>query len=233
MTEVNLDIIAKRYSSVRARIETARTKTSRCDAVNLLAVSKKQPLEKIIALYKLGQRDFGESYVQEALQKIDLLKDYSIVWHFIGPLQTNKTRAVAENFQWVHSVDRFKIAQRLSAQRPESLPPLNICLQVNINNEAQKSGFAPHELAMEAVRISNLPNLVVRGLMAIPEHTDDIARQRVNFRKLADLNQAVSTSLNVQLDTLSMGMSGDLESAVLEGATIVRIGTDLFGAREY
>ncbi len=200
--------------------------------VKLLAVSKRHPLEKILALYELGQRDFGESYVQEALQKIQQCPYTDIVWHFIGPIQANKTRAIAEHFQWVHSVNRLKIAQRLSAQRPENLPDLNICLQINISEEPQKSGFLPTEIFNDLENIITLPHLKIRGLMAIPKAQTEFERQRIPFRQLKQLMHKLNEQFKLDMDTLSMGMSGDLEAAIAEGATIVRIGTALFGPRE-
>jgi pyridoxal phosphate enzyme (YggS family) len=173
--------------------------------------------------------DFGENYLQEALGKQAELTDLPLSWHFIGPIQSNKTRAIAENFAWVHSVDRLKIAQRLSEQRPADLPPLNICIQVNVSGEASKSGCTPADLPALAAAISALPRLKLRGLMAIPEPTEDRAEQDAAFATVRDLQ----ASLNLGLDTLSMGMSHDLESAIAQGATWVRIGTALFGARDY
>ena len=179
-----------------------------------------------------GLHRFGENYVQEALDKIAALADLraELEWHLIGPLQSNKTRVVAETFDWVHSVDRLKIAQRLSEQRPEALPPLNVCLQVNISGEASKSGLAPREVASVAHAVAKLPRLRLRGLMAIPEPAGDFAAQRAPHRALNELLQALRAD-GLQLDTLSIGMSADLEAAVAEGATIVRIGTAIFGTR--
>ena len=200
--------------------------------VTLLAVSKTFSAAVIRETYQAGQTAFGESYVQEALEKIDLLRDLPLQWHFIGPIQTNKTRAIAENFSWVHSVDRLKIAERLSAQRPENFPPLQVCIQVNVSGEDSKSGVMPPQLAELAQRVSRLPRLSLRGLMTIPAPTNDLADQRILFSKLREMMQ----ELNMQgfsLDTLSMGMSHDMEAALLEGATIVRIGTAIFGVRNY
>jgi len=182
--------------------------------------------------YNAGLHRFGENYVQEALDKIAALADLraELEWHLIGPLQSNKTRVVAETFDWVHSVDRLKIAQRLSEQRPEALPPLNVCLQVNISGEASKSGLAPREVASVAHAVAKLPRLRLRGLMAIPEPAGDFAAQRAPHRALNELLQALRAD-GLQLDTLSIGMSADLEAAVAEGATIVRIGTAIFGTR--
>ena len=198
-------------------------------SIHLLAVSKTKPAEAVREAYAAGVRDFGENYLQEALSKQAQLSDLPLSWHFIGPIQSNKTRAIAENFAWVHSVDRLKIAQRLSEQRPADLPPLNICIQVNVSGEASKSGCTPADLPALATAISALPRLKLRGLMAIPEPTEDRAEQDAAFATVRDLQ----ASLNLPLDTLSMGMSHDLESAIAQGATWVRIGTALFGARDY
>jgi pyridoxal phosphate enzyme (YggS family) len=199
--------------------------------VSLLAVSKRHPLEKIQALYELGQRDFGESYLQEALEKIAQSNHDDIIWHFIGPIQSNKTRDIANHFHWVHSVDRLKIAQRLSAQRSQQLPPLNICLQVNISHEPQKSGFSSIEIFDVFNELLKLPNLTIRGLMAIPKPEHDYDKQRIAFHQLRVLMQQLNQHYGTKMDTLSMGMSNDLEAAIAEGATIVRIGTALFGSR--
>jgi hypothetical protein len=202
--------------------------------VALLAVSKTFPAEDVRAAHAAGQRAFGENYVQEALAKLDALADLrgELEWHFIGPLQSNKTRPVAERFDWVHSIDRLKIAQRLSEQRPDDLPPLNVCVQVNVSGEASKSGIAPNEAADVARGVAALPKLRLRGLMAIPEPAGDVEQQRAPHRALRELFERLRTE-GLALDTLSMGMSGDLEAAVLEGATMVRIGTAIFGARDY
>ncbi|MDR6388112.1 YggS family pyridoxal phosphate-dependent enzyme [Paraburkholderia phenoliruptrix] len=203
-------------------------------SIALLAVSKTFPAEDVRAAHAAGQRAFGENYVQEALTKIEALADLraSLEWHFIGPLQSNKTRPVAEHFDWVHSVDRLKIAQRLSEQRPDALPPLNVCLQVNISGEASKSGVSVDEAMQVARDIAALPRLRLRGLMAIPEPAGGIDEQRVPHRRLRELFERLRSD-GLALDTLSMGMSSDLEAAVLEGATIVRVGTAIFGARDY
>ncbi|MEX3762613.1 YggS family pyridoxal phosphate-dependent enzyme [Paraburkholderia phenoliruptrix] len=203
-------------------------------SIALLAVSKTFPAEDVRAAHAAGQRAFGENYVQEALTKIEALADFraSLEWHFIGPLQSNKTRPVAEHFDWVHSVDRLKIAQRLSEQRPDALPPLNVCLQVNISGEASKSGVSVDEAMQVARDIAALPRLRLRGLMAIPEPAGGIDEQRVPHRRLRELFERLRSD-GLALDTLSMGMSSDLEAAVLEGATIVRVGTAIFGARDY
>ena len=200
-------------------------------AVQLLAVSKGQPADALRTCYLEGQRHFGENYLQEALDKQQALLDLTdICWHFIGPIQANKTRKIAEQFDWVHSVERIKIARRLSEQRNPELEPLNICLQVNICNENTKSGVRHNELTDLAREVANLPNLKLRGLMAIPEKVESLDMQRSIFRKM----QQTMTELNQQgleLDTLSMGMSNDMEAAIAEGATTVRIGTAIFGPR--
>lgn len=225
-----MSTIAENIAKVAGRIRDAAQAAGRNEhAVGLLAVSKTKPVSALREAYASGQRDFGENYLQEALDKQSELGDLDITWHFIGPIQSNKTKAIAAHFDWVHSVDRLKIAERLSAQRPEGLPPLNICLQVNISGEATKSGCLPAELPGLASAIQALPGLRLRGLMAIPEPQDDPARQREPFAQLRELQ----ASLNLPLDTLSMGMSHDLEAAIAEGATWVRIGTALFGARDY
>lgn len=225
-----MSTIEEKIAKVRARIREAAQGVGRDPAgIGLLAVSKTQPAEAIRAAYACGQCDFGENYLQEALGKQQALSDLPLCWHFIGPIQSNKTKAIAEHFAWVHSVDRLKIAQRLSEQRPAGLPALNICLQVNVSGEASKSGCAPEELPALAAAVAALPHLRLRGLMAIPEPTDDPAEQRAAFARLRELQ----ARLPYELDTLSMGMSHDLESAIAEGATWVRIGTALFGARDY
>lgn len=201
-------------------------------SVTLLCVSKTFSAGHVRAAVDAGERRFGENYVQEGLDKIDALADLraQLEWHLIGPLQSNKTRAVAAQFDWVHSVDRLKIAQRLSEQRPPELPPMNVLLQVNISGEASKSGLAPAEVPEVARQVAALPRLVLRGLMAIPEPTGDEAAQRVPHRALRELLDGLRAG-GLALDTLSMGMSADLESAILEGATLVRVGTAIFGGR--
>ncbi|MFM2060169.1 MAG: hypothetical protein RLY71_4554 [Pseudomonadota bacterium] len=202
------------------------------DTVTLLAVSKMQPAAAVRAAHAAGQRHFGENYVQEALDKMTALADLraELQWHLIGPLQSNKTRPVAEAFDWVHSVDRLKIAQRLSEQRPAGLAPLQVCLQVNVSGETSKSGVDPAELAALAHAVAALPRLRLRGLMAIPEPADTLDTQRRPHRQLRELLDRLNAD-GLALDMLSMGMSADLEAAVLEGATLVRIGTAIFGAR--
>lgn len=227
--------LAARLASVHQRIDAAARAAGRAPGtVALLAVSKTFPADDVRAAHAAGQRAFGENYVQESLDKIDALADLraSLEWHFIGPLQSNKTRPVAERFDWVHSVDRLKIAQRLAEQRPAHLPPLNVCVQVNISGEASKSGVAPGQLAEVAHAIAALPALRLRGLMAIPEPAGDADAQRAPHRALRALFEQLRAD-GLALDTLSMGMSADLEAAVHEGATIVRIGTAIFGARDY
>lgn len=199
-------------------------------AVTLLAVSKKQPVEAIRAAYAAGLRDFGENYLQEAEAKIAALADLDITWHLIGPLQSNKTRPVARHFHWVHSVDRLKVARRLSEQRDDSMPPLNVCIQVNLANEESKSGVELDAAATLCQEVAALPRLRLRGLMAIPAAETDFARQRAQFAQLATEFRCLQQQLP-QLDTLSMGMSNDYEAAIAEGATLVRIGTAVFGAR--
>jgi pyridoxal phosphate enzyme (YggS family) len=225
-----MSTIADNIAQVSSRIRAAALAAQRDEhSVQLLAVSKTKPAEALREAYAAGLRDFGENYLQEALGKQLELADLTLIWHFIGPIQSNKTRAIAEHFAWVHSVDRLKIAQRLSEQRPADLPPLNICIQVNVSGEASKSGCTPADLPALAKAISELPRLNLRGLMAIPEPTDDRAEQDAAFAAV----QSLQASLNLPLDTLSMGMSHDLESAIAQGATWVRIGTALFGARDY
>lgn len=198
--------------------------------MTLIAVSKTKPAEAIRAVYDTGQRDFGENYVSEAVEKISALRSLDICWHFLGPLQSNKTRLVATNFDWIHSVDRTKIAKRLNEQRPDELPPLNVCLQVNIPAEPTKSGVASEaELLDLALSISEMDRLALRGIMAIPAPASEPERQREQFNRIAQLLSI--PDLPIEMNELSMGMSGDMESAVAEGATMVRIGTDIFGAR--
>lgn len=227
------DSIESRYQHVKNRIDQACKKANRpIESVQLLAVSKTKPIEDIQALAAVGQNSFGENYLQESLTKIEICPE--LEWHFIGPIQSNKTKPIAEHFQWVHSVDRLKIAQRLSQQRPIDLPKLNILLEINISEESSKAGFTPKELLDVAPQIAELPNLQLRGLMAIPQPAASLDEQRKPFAKMNQLLIKLQTLLpNQKLDTLSMGMSGDLEAAIQEGASIVRIGTDIFGARDY
>lgn len=223
--------IIQRYEHVLQRIEAACRQAQRPPgSVKLLAVSKTKPIEDIQTLSTCGQRAFGENYVQEALDKIAIEPD--LEWHFIGPIQSNKTKHLAAHFHWVHSVDRLKIAKRLNDQRPADLPPINILLEVNISGEASKAGLAPDEVMTVANALSDLPNIQLRGLMAIPQKAQTLEQQRQPFAALRQLlSQLQLAHPNWPLDTLSMGMSADLEAAIMEGATIVRIGTDIFGAR--
>ncbi len=228
MTSVPLNL-----RQVQGRITGACTAAHRnVDSVTLLAVSKTFGADAVREAFDAGQRQFGENYVQEALDKIAALADLrpQLVWHLIGPLQSNKTRPVAEAFDWVQSVDRLKIAQRLSEQRPADLPPLQVCLQVNISGEASKSGLLPDQVLAVAQSVAALPRLQLRGLMAIPEPAADVAAQRAPHRALRELLGALNAA-GLQLDTLSMGMSADLEAAVAEGATLLRVGTAIFGGR--
>jgi PLP dependent protein len=225
--------IGENLQQVGARIRAACDAAQRpVQSVTLLAVSKTFPAAAVREAHAAGQRAFGENYVQEALDKIAALADLraQLEWHLIGPLQSNKTRDVAEAFDWVHSVDRPKIAERLSAQRPAGLPPLDVCLQVNISGQASKSGVAPDEALDLARTVAAMPGLRLRGLMAIPEPVADVAAQRAPHRALKGLLDQLNTH-GLGLDTLSMGMSADLEAAVTEGATVVRVGTAIFGAR--
>jgi PLP dependent protein len=225
--------IASNLQAVRDAIAAAAVEAGRgANDVSLLAVSKTFAPDALREAYHAGQTCFAESYVQEALDKIAALQDLPIAWHYIGPIQSNKTRAIAENFVWVHSVDRLKIAERLSEQRPAHLPPLQVCLQVNISLEASKSGVAPNEVGALAHAIAKLPNLKLRGLMAVPAPSDDVTAQRLPFARLWRLRDQLNQQ-GLQLDTLSMGMSHDFAAAIAEGATIVRIGTAIFGDRIY
>jgi PLP dependent protein len=234
----------ERLDQVRNRIEKAAREAGRCvDSITLLGVTKGQPAETIRAAAALGLRDFGESYLQEALQKIatgggagtpqpaGAGPDAPLTWHFIGRLQSNKTRPVAETFAWVHALDRLKIAERLAEQRPYYAPPLNVCLQVNVAGEDSKGGVGLTELPALATAVKALPRLKLRGLMCLPPEEDDPERQRLWFRTLREARDELNRA-GLELDTLSMGMSGDLEAAILEGATIVRVGTALFGPRQ-
>lgn len=227
--------IVDNLQQVHRRIEAACAAATRpVQSVTLLAVSKTMPAEAVREAHAAGQRAFGENYVQEGVEKITALGDLrsQMEWHLIGPLQSNKTRIVAEHFDWVQSLDRLKVAERLSQQRPGHLPPLQVCLQVNVSGEASKSGVAPAEVAALAHAVAALPGLRLRGLMSIPEPAGDEASQRRPHRVLHALWQSLRAQ-GLALDTLSMGMSADLEAAVAEGATLVRIGTAVFGARAY
>jgi pyridoxal phosphate enzyme (YggS family) len=226
-----MDTIATNLQAVKSRIAAAERAAGRhSGGMTLVAVSKAHTAAAVRECAEAGQRAFGENYVQESLDKIETLGELKLEWHFIGPIQSNKTRPIAEHFQWVHSIERERIAQRLDAARPATLPPLNVCLQVNVSGEASKSGVAPQEVTALAQALGALPRLKLRGLMAIPEPSTDSALRRRRFALLRELlNQ-----LNAQgyaMDTLSMGMSDDLEDAIAEGATMARIGTAIFGAR--
>lgn len=223
--------IAGNIAEVHERIGRAAKAAGRnVDSVTLIAVSKTRPAAAVRVAAAAGVMNFGENYLQEALTKMAELAELPVSWHFIGPIQSNKTRAIAERFDWVHSVDRLKVAQRLSEQRPAGQDPLNVCIQVNIGDEPSKSGVSRDALPALAAAIARLPNLRLRGLMAIPAATTDVSAQRAAFRTLREA--AADLSAELGLDTLSMGMSADLEAAVAEGATMIRIGTDIFGARE-
>jgi hypothetical protein len=227
----NLDNLHARLTAVRDAIRAAESRHGRPEgSVSLLAVSKTQPAQAVRTAAAAGQRRFGENYLQEALAKMAELADLDLEWHFIGPLQSNKTRPVAEHFAWVHSVDRLKLAERLSAQRPAGLPPLNVCLQVNISAEASKSGCSLDELPALARAVAALPGLRLRGLMAIPAPAEGLEQARLPFRRLREALGALNAE-GLALDTLSMGMSDDLEAAIAEGATLVRVGSAIFGAR--
>jgi PLP dependent protein len=223
--------LPERIAQVRERVARAAGSAGRsAQSVTLLAVGKAQPLELLAAAARCGIVDFGESYLQEALAKIAALREQPLIWHFVGRLQANKTRPIAEHFAWVHALDRLKVAQRLSAQRPPHAPPLNVCLQVNVAGESTKGGVAPQELAALAAAVALLPRLTLRGLMCIPPEEREPERQRAWFAKLRVLMGELNAA-GCRLDTLSMGMSADFEAAIAEGATIVRLGTVLFGAR--
>lgn len=226
-----MNTLTERLNQVRAQITKVEKEFHRpAGSVSLLAVSKTKPIEDILEAWQAGQRDFGESYLQDALPKIQALSDKDIHWHFIGPIQSNKTRAIAENFQWVHSVDRLKIASRLSEQRPAELPPLNICLQVNVSQDPAKAGVLIEQAPALAEKISQLANLRLRGLMSIPSRSTEFEQQRIPFHALKTCLDQIRQQ-GIELDTLSMGMSGDLRAAIAEGSTMVRVGTAIFGSR--
>ncbi|EHP43340.1 type IV pilus twitching motility protein PilT [Cupriavidus basilensis OR16] len=230
-----MSVIAANLQAVNRRVAAAAQQAGRpAGEVTLLAVSKTFPATAVQAAFDAGQRAFGENYVQEGVDKIAQLAGLrdQLSWHFIGPLQSNKTRAVAEQFDWVHAIDRLRIAERLSAQRPVGMAPLQVCLQVNISGEASKSGVAPDEVPALARAVAALPGLRLRGLMAIPEPHSDTAAQRRPFAALRAL-LATLRAAGLDVDTLSMGMSADMDAAIAEGATVVRIGTAIFGARDY
>ncbi len=227
-------MIETTLNAVKQQIQSACELVNRSsETVSLLAVSKKHPAKSIELAYQLGQQHFGENYLSEALEKQALLVDYPIIWHYIGSIQSNKTRKIAENFAWVHSVDSLKIATRLSNQRPETLPSINICLQINIDEEGTKSGFLPDadRLSVLAKTINALPNIKLRGLMCIPSPKQNKADEIKTFSRMQALLQHLNDD-GLELDTLSMGMSDDLESAIGCGATIVRVGTAIFGQRD-
>ncbi|MBB3119182.1 YggS family pyridoxal phosphate-dependent enzyme [Pseudoduganella violacea] len=237
-----MSTITQNLQAVTENIVAAAREAGRApDSVQLLAVSKTFGADAVLQAAQAGQRAFGENYVQEGVDKVAAvaqalpglgLAEAALAWHFIGPIQSNKTRPIASHFDWVHTVERAKIAQRLSEQRPPERGPLNICLQVNISGEASKSGVAPQEVAALARQVVDLPNLRLRGLMAIPEPEDDFARQRAAFAALRQLFDSLRAD-GLELDTLSMGMSADMRAAIVEGATIVRVGSAIFGARHY
>ncbi|MBY8216260.1 YggS family pyridoxal phosphate-dependent enzyme [Vibrio fluvialis] len=229
--------IQQNLEHITSQIENAQQKCGRPrSSVQLLAVSKTKPVEAILEAAQAGQRAFGENYVQEGCDKVQFFTEHhpelDLEWHFIGPLQSNKTRQIAEHFDWMHTIDRAKIAQRLSEQRPAHLPPLQVLIQVNTSGEASKSGISENDLFTLAELISGLPNLTLRGLMSIPENVPDYPSQLAAFRQLAALKDRLAEKYD-GIDTLSMGMSGDMEAAIEAGSTIVRIGTAIFGQRDY
>lgn len=225
--------IQSRLETVRQQIQQAVERYHRrADSVQLLAVSKTHPAEAIRQAAAAGQRRFGESYIQEALDKIGQLRDLDIEWHYIGRIQGNKTRAIAENFDWVHSIDSAKQLRRLNDQRPDNLPPLNICLQIKIDDEESKAGITPREARELINSMADYPRLTLQGLMTLPAPAVDLEAQRIPFRRLRELRDELASEA-LPLPTLSMGMSGDLEAAIAEGSTIVRIGTAIFGPRHY
>lgn len=226
-----MNTISSRLQHILATIQSAREAGSCQQTVQLLAVSKAQSALRLREAYAAGQRAFGENYLQEALEKQAQLSDLAIEWHFIGPIQSNKTQLIAQNFSWVHSLDRLKIAQRLNAARSASQPPLQVCIQLNVDSEASKGGVAIHEVEALAAAIVSLPQLKLRGLMAIPEPSQDRDKQRTQFKKVRECYDALNKT-GYALDTLSIGMSEDYPVAIEQGATIVRIGSALFGARQ-
>lgn len=224
-------ILNQNLACVKASIEQSQKTHNAKQSVMLLAVSKKKPVSDIQQAYQAGQTAFGENYLQEALEKINALKMLPLEWHFIGNIQSNKTRDISENFDWVHTVDRLKVAKRLSSQRPNTLPPLNVCIQVNIDNEKSKAGIMEEDITDLARQINQLPNIILRGLMAIPKPIDITAPSNAFTRMRTHLNTLKIQSEFAHLDTLSMGMSSDMDMAIKYGATIVRIGTAIFGER--
>lgn len=226
------ETLPERFTATRSRIVHAALQYGRSpESIRLLAVSKAHPANSIRELARLGQSEFGENYLQEALTKIDELADLKLTWHFIGQIQSNKTRPIAERFDWVHTVDRLRIAQRLNEQRPHHAPRLNVCIQVSLEHEAGKGGTEPHELLALASAIREYPRLHLRGLMCIPPPQEKFEDQRAHFARLFDIQKALSQQ-KFDLDTLSMGMSADLEAAIAAGSTLVRVGTALFGERD-
>ena len=223
--------IAQSLEEMRNRVTVLERRYGRAPGdVRLLAVSKTKPPEAVREAAECGQREFGENHVQDALTKLDALPGEDLIWHFIGPLQSNKTRVVAARFHWVHSIDRAKIARRLHEQRPEDLPPLELCIQVNVSEESSKSGVEPHQVEDLADAIAELPRLRLRGLMTLPRASDKLEEQRRPFATLRGIQETLNAAGHA-LDTLSMGMTNDMEAAIAEGATIIRIGTAIFGAR--
>ncbi|MCL4106062.1 UNVERIFIED_CONTAM: hypothetical protein GTU68_058368 [Idotea baltica] len=224
--------ISQNVTKLINRVRLAAQKSQRSPQdICIVAASKTRSSQIIEQAFDAGLSHFGENYLQEALEKIQQLHELNIVWHFIGPIQSNKTRAIAENFDWVHSVDRVKIARRLSTQRPDHLAPLQLCLQVNISAEASKSGLSAEELPELVEEISGLENIELRGLMAIPAVTSDVSQQNRAFEAMSELLASVR-AVSPSMDTLSMGMSSDLEAAIAQGSTLIRVGTDIFGPRE-
>ena len=229
-------MIAQNLAHIREQIKQCECHSETQSAVKLLAVSKTKPIEDILTAYEAGQMAFGENYVQEGVEKIQFCQQHQIEleWHFIGPLQSNKTRLVAEYFDWMQTLERAKIADRLNEQRPPHKAPLNVLIQVNISNEASKSGVQPDDILPLAKHVENLPHLRLRGLMAIPEPTDDVAQQEQTFRQMRTLFEGLQQALpHAQIDTLSMGMTDDMQTAIQCGSTMVRVGTAIFGKRVY
>jgi pyridoxal phosphate enzyme (YggS family) len=223
--------IAQSLEKIRNRVTVLERRYERAPGdVRVLAVSKTMPPDAVLAALEIGQRDFGENHVQDALTKLDTLAHLDLIWHFIGPIQSNKTRVVASRFHWVHGVDRAKIAHRLNEQRPENLPLLNVCIQVNMSGESSKSGVQPDQVEALAQVVSELPRLRLRGLMSLPKPCENLDEQRRPFAALRRISEALNAR-GFELDTLSMGMTNDMEAAIAEGATIIRIGTAIFGAR--
>ena len=233
MKHASQNTITQNIKTIQSQIRVLEQKYGRpTNSVQLLAVSKTRPIEDIYAAFAENQLFFGENYLQDALSKIEVFTDPAVKWHFIGPIQSNKTRQIAENFHWVHTLDRLKIAQRLSDQRDAIQEPLNVCIQVNVSGEESKSGVSPEEALSLAKQVSKLPNIKLRGLMTIPASSEnlELEQQRKPFQILRELKEQIQ-SQGIELDTLSMGMSNDMEAAIAEGSTIVRIGTAIFGAR--